>query len=111
MTKGHFHSVLETAEVYYCLKGHGYMVMEVTDGDWTVEELRPGIVLYVLPHWAHRSINAGAREDLTTFFVYPGHAGRDYGTIEERGFRQLVVERDGQPAIVDSPRWILAGAS
>ena len=44
MTKGHFHSVLETAEVYYCLKGHGYMVMEATDGDWTVEELRPGLL-------------------------------------------------------------------
>ena len=23
MTKGHFHSLLETAEVYYCLKGEG----------------------------------------------------------------------------------------
>ena len=27
MTKGHFHTVLETAEVYHCLKGEGYMVM------------------------------------------------------------------------------------
>ncbi len=28
MTKGHYHSVLETSEVYYCLRGEGYMVME-----------------------------------------------------------------------------------
>jgi len=28
MTKGHFHSVLDTAETYYCLHGEGVMVME-----------------------------------------------------------------------------------
>ncbi len=28
MTKGHFHTVLETAEIYYTLQGRGYMVME-----------------------------------------------------------------------------------
>ena len=40
-----------------------------------------------------------------TFFAYPGNAGHDYGTIETQGFRKLVVERDGQMAIVDNPRW------
>ena len=25
MTKGHFHQILDTAEVYYCMGGHGYM--------------------------------------------------------------------------------------
>lgn len=105
MTKGHFHTVLETAEVYYCLKGQGYMVMETPEGDWSVEELRPGRVLYVPPRWAHRSVNTGADEDLVTFFVYPGHAGHDYGTIEEQGFRKLVIEENGQPKIIDNPRW------
>lgn len=33
MTKGHFHSLLDTAEVYYTLSGEGYMVMENRDGD------------------------------------------------------------------------------
>ncbi len=105
MTKGHFHTVLETGEVYYCLKGHGFMVMETPEGDWAVEELSPGKVLYVLPRWAHRSVNACLDEDLITFFIYPGNAGHDYGTIEQQGFRKLVVERDGAPAIVDNPRW------
>jgi len=105
MTKGHFHTVLETAEVYYCLKGQGYMVMETPEGDWAVEELRPGRVLYVPPRWAHRSVNTGRDEDLVTFFVYPGHAGHDYGTIEQQGFRKLVIEADGRPQIVDNPRW------
>jgi glucose-6-phosphate isomerase len=105
MTKGHFHSVLETAEIYYCLRGQGSMVMETPEGQWAVEALYPGRVLYVPPRWAHRSVNTGCDEDLVTFFAYPANAGHDYGTIEVQGFRKLVVERDGQPAIVDNPRW------
>ena len=104
MTKGHFHTVLDTAEVYYCLHGEGYMVMETPEGDWAVEPLRPGHVLYVLPRWAHRSVNTGD-DDLVTLFAYPGHAGHDYGTIERQGFRKLVVARDGRPVVVDNPRW------
>jgi glucose-6-phosphate isomerase, archaeal len=105
MTKGHFHEVLETGEIYYCLKGRGFMVMETPEGETAVEPLFPGRVLYVLPRWAHRSVNASLDEDLITFFIYPGNAGHDYGTIEKQGFRKLVVERDGEPAIVDNPRW------
>ena len=104
MTKGHFHTVLETAEVYHCLKGRGYMVMETPEGEWAVAELRPGVVLYVLPRWAHRSVNTGAG-DLVTLFAYPGHAGHDYGTIEQKGFRKLVVERGGEAIVVDNPKW------
>jgi len=105
MTKGHFHEVLETGEIYYCLKGRGFMVMETPEGETAVEPLFPGRVLYVLPRWAHRSVNASLDEDLVTFFVYPGNAGHDYGTIEKQGFRKLVVAQDGEPAIVDNPRW------
>jgi glucose-6-phosphate isomerase len=104
MTKGHFHTVLETAEIYICLKGEGYMVMETPEGEARVEPLVKGRVLYVPPRWAHRSVNAG-EDDLITFFAYPGDAGHDYGTIEQNGFRKLVVERDGRPEIVDNPRW------
>jgi glucose-6-phosphate isomerase, archaeal len=109
MTKGHFHAVLETGEVYHCLKGEGVMVMETPEGEWAVEELRPGRVLYVPPRWAHRSVNTGSSEELVTLFVYPGNAGHDYGTIERQGFRKLVVEQDGRPQIVDNPRWVPKG--
>lgn len=105
MTKGHYHTVLETAEIYYTLKGKGYMVMETPEGEWSVEELAAGKVLYVPPRWAHRSVNVSPDEDLVMFFAYPGNAGHDYGTIETQGFRKLVVEKDGQPEIVDNPRW------
>lgn len=105
MTKGHYHTVLETAEVYYTLKGHGYMVMETPEGECVVEELLSGKVLYVPPRWAHRSVNINPEEDLVMFFAYPGNAGHDYGTIETQGFKKLVIEKDGKPDIVDNPRW------
>lgn len=105
MTKGHFHTVLDTAEVYYCLRGHGYMLMENPEGDWEAQELTPGKAVYVPGRYAHRSVNVSPDEPLITFFAFPGHAGHDYGTIETQGFRKLIVERDGQPAFVDNPKW------
>ena len=105
MTKGHFHTVLETAEVYYCLAGAGMMVMETPEGKAAVEELKPGQVLYVPPCWAHRSVNTSKTQDLITFYVYPGNAGHDYGTIERKGFRKLVLEVNGSVQIADNPHW------
>ncbi|MBC7320145.1 glucose-6-phosphate isomerase, partial [bacterium] len=104
MTKGHFHSILQTAEFYLCLRGHGYMMMETKDGDWAVEELIPNTAVYVPGGWAHRSINIGD-ENLVTLFVYPANAGHDYGTIEEKGFKKVIVEIDGYPKIMDNPKW------
>src|SRR4030066_1690352 len=63
MTKGHFHSILDTAEVYYCLRGEGYMVMETPEGDTSVKSLSLGKVLYVPSRWAHRS-GCTARPDV-----------------------------------------------
>jgi glucose-6-phosphate isomerase len=91
--------------VYHCLKGEGMIVMETPEGDWAVERLYPGRVLYVPPRWAHRSVNTGA-DDLVTFFVYPSHAGHDYLTIEKFGFRKIVIDQNGQPCIADNPRWL-----
>ena len=105
MTKGHFHSILDTAEFYYCVKGHGYMMMENPEGDWAAEELLPDTVLYVPGRWAHRSINIKSDEDLITIFSYPANAGHDYATIETKGFRKLVIEENGKPAIIDNPKW------
>lgn len=106
MTKGHFHAIRDTAELYYCLRGEGMMVMETPEGEWSVEELRPGRLLYVPPRWAHRSVNTGAQEDLVTYFAYPAHAGHDYASIEKQGFRKCIVEQGGRPQIIDNPRWL-----
>jgi len=105
MTKGHFHKIIDTAEVYCCLRGRGCMLMENPEGDWEVRELEPGCAVYVPPRYAHRSINTSPTETLITFFAFRADAGHDYATIEAKGFRKLVVERDGKCQIVDNPRW------
>lgn len=104
MTKGHFHAVLNTAEVYYCLNGSGMLMMEDPAGQWACEPLVPGQAVYVPKGFAHRSINTGG-ETLVTFFCFRADAGHDYKTIEENGFRHLVVEQNGRPVTVKNPKW------
>lgn len=104
MTKGHFHSRPDTAEIYLCLRGQGLMLMESPKGESRAEEFRPGRAVYVPAFWAHRSVNTGG-EPLLSFCIYPGDAGHAYGPIEEKGFRKIVLEHDGRPTIVDNPRY------
>jgi glucose-6-phosphate isomerase len=105
MTKGHFHTVLETAEVYYCLSGEGGMIFENPEGDVTYEEFKPGAAVYVPQRYAHRSVNTGTGP-LVTFFAFRGDAGHDYGTIETKGYRKLVVGKDGGGyELIDNPKW------
>lgn len=108
MTKGHFHTILDTGETYICLRGHGFMLLENKGGNWNAQELKPGKAVYCPKGWAHRSINVGD-EPLVTFFAFRADAGHDYGTIETKGFRKLIVEMDGKPQIIDNPKWKQTG--
>jgi glucose-6-phosphate isomerase len=95
MTKGHYHTRLNTGEIYLALRGRGYMMMKTTDGRCRYEEFAPGRMVYVPPYWGHRSINTGA-EPLVSFCVYPGDAGHNYGDIEREGFPRRVFLRAGK---------------
>ncbi len=106
MTKGHFHTILDTAEVYHCLGGHGYLLMESPEGDCEAREMTPGVAVYVPGRYAHRSINVSPTEKLVTFFAFRADAGHDYGTIESKGFRKLMVDRAGTPTLIDNPKWV-----
>ncbi|MCL2864708.1 MAG: cupin domain-containing protein [Lachnospiraceae bacterium] len=103
MTKGHFHTILETAEVYYTLQGAGYMVMENPEGDTIEKPLKKGDAVYVPRRYSHRTVNTGS-EPLVLFYTFDADAGHDYGTIEENGYRKMIVEEDGKAVIVDNPR-------
>lgn len=105
MTKGHFHERLETSEIYFCLSGQGLMLMENPEGDVQIAEFTPGQAVYVPARYAHRSINIHPTEPLVTFFAFPGDAGHDYGTIETRGFRKIVLATDSGYEVVDNPKW------
>ena len=81
------------------------MLTESPEGDVVLQPLRPGTAVYVPKRYAHRSVNTGTAP-LVTFFVFRGDAGHDYGTIETKGYRKLVVEGPGgKPAMIDNPRW------
>ena len=104
MTKGHFHAILDTAEIYLCTRGLGIILMENPEGEYSYEILSPGKMVYVPKRFAHRSVNIG-KEPFVQFYTYRADAGHDYGTIETRGFRKLVVERNGSFEIIDNPKW------
>jgi glucose-6-phosphate isomerase len=93
MTKGHYHTVLETSEIYLCLKGEGFMMMKTPEGEWKTEKMVKGRMVYVPAYWAHRSINTGDTP-LISFCVYPGDAGHNYGDIIEDGFPARVFLKD-----------------
>ncbi len=90
-TKGHYHTVEQTAEIYLCLRGEGYMMMKTSDGKCESVRMERGQMVYVPPYWAHRSVNTG-NEPLISFCVYPGDAGHNYGDIEEEGFPKRIFE-------------------
>jgi glucose-6-phosphate isomerase len=98
MTKGHYHTISGTAETYLCLGGSGHMMCKLADGSWRAEPMRRGRMVYVPPHWGHRSINTG-NEPLLSFCVYPAEAGHNYGDIAVEGFPRRVFLRDGREVI------------
>lgn len=104
MTKGHFHTRLETAEVYYTLDGEGYMVMENPEGDTIELPLSKGQAVYVPRRYAHRTVNTG-NKPLILFFTFDADAGHDYGTIETKGYHKMLVDRNGKPVVIDNPKW------
>jgi glucose-6-phosphate isomerase len=105
MTKGHYHKKRDRAEVYLCLSGQGYLLLQTEEGASQAMELEPGTAAYVPPHWAHRTVNVGDRP-LVFYGVYPADAGHDYEAIEEQhGFSLMVCERGGRPALEKNPHF------
>ncbi len=98
MTKGHYHTTLETGELYLCLRGEGLMMMKLSSGECRWEKFVAGRLVYVPPYWAHRSINTG-NEPLISLCAYPGDAGHNYGDIQGNGFPKRVFCRHGQVEI------------
>ena len=99
MTKGHYHRVRHTAELYLCLRGQGLMLMKTEEGECVAEAMARGRLVYVPPSWAHRSVNTGA-EPLVSLCVYPAEAGHNYGDIEDQGFPKRVLRVQGEPQLV-----------
>ncbi|MFN8491104.1 MAG: glucose-6-phosphate isomerase family protein [Caldilineaceae bacterium] len=101
LTKGHIHAWRPAAEVYICLGGEGMMLMEnERTGECLAAPLQRNHTLYVPGYMAHRTINIGS-EPLVYWGILSCRAGHDYGAIGERNFRQVVVEIDGKPTVME----------
>ena len=98
MTQGHYHTRLNTGEIYLCLQGKGAMVLKTPEGRFDMQRMTRGSLVYVPPYWAHRSVNTGS-EPLSMFCVWPGDAGHNYGDIEREGFPKRLFLRDGREIV------------
>lgn len=106
MTKGHLHAWRPAAEVYIGLAGEGLMLLEDEGtGACSVAPLAANTVVYVPGHTAHRTVNTGS-EPLVYWGVLSSDAGHDYGAVGERNFRQVVVEVDGQPVVMERAEFL-----
>jgi glucose-6-phosphate isomerase len=104
MTKGHIHERDDQPEIYFCVQGEGYLLLQTLDGEFQAERWEPGVISHIPPMWAHRVVNTG--DDMLVFVAsYHLSAGHDYEPIIEKGFRKMVVERDGDAVFVDNERW------
>ncbi len=105
MTKGHFHLKEDTAEIYFCLQGEGYLLMQTREGQVSSIQMKSGIIAYVPPYQGHRTMNTGD-EEFIFLAVYPGDAGHDYKAVEERGFAKVLVEERGSPQLKRNPKYL-----
>ncbi len=104
MTKGHIHERDDQPEIYFCVRGQGYLLLQTLDGEFRAEAWSAGTISHIPPMWAHRVVNTG--DDMLVFVAsYHLSAGHDYAPIIEKGFRKLVLQSDAGPTLVDSQRW------
>jgi len=104
MTKGHFHAKEGTAEIYFCLEGEGYLLMQTRQGRVSAIHMKPGVLGYIPPYWGHRTINTGNKE-FVFLTLFPGDAGHNYEIIEKCGFAKIMVEEDGRAVLKDNPKY------
>jgi glucose-6-phosphate isomerase, archaeal len=106
MTRGHIHAKSDRSEIYYCQSGSGVMLMETPPGETRAIEMKPQTVVYVPPHWIHRSVNTGV-DILVTFFCYPADSGQDYEIIARtQGMKVLIVgDHDGGWRQIPNPAY------
>lgn len=103
MTKGHVHERDDQAEIYYCVRGSGLLLMDDLQGDFEAAPFQAGTIIHIPPQYAHRVVNTAA--DLlifvSSFHVAAGHA---YAAVKQKGFEYLVLEKDGQPTLLKNPK-------
>ncbi len=99
MTKGHFHSLKDRAEFYWCIYGEGMLILMDESGNTWAEKMQPGSLHYIPGKIAHRVANTGDTP-LRFGACWPSDAGHDYNTIANTGFSQRLMEVNGKPQLI-----------
>ncbi len=102
MTKGHFHAQSDRAEFYWGVQGKGMLILMDRDRNTWSEEVYPGSLHYIGGHIAHRLANTGD-ENLIVGACWPSDAGHDYEEITVNGFSARLVEKEGEPLLINNP--------
>jgi glucose-6-phosphate isomerase len=104
LTRGHYHANENSSEVYIGLNGEGMIIMQKKDGQFSYLSMKKGVIVYVPPFWAHRTINVGKRK-FSFLYIYPSNAGHDYEIIKQKGFAKIIIEENGKTKIIDNPKF------
>ncbi|MCD6466668.1 MAG: cupin domain-containing protein [Methanomicrobia archaeon] len=102
MTKGHVHKK-KADEIYIGVKGKGLILLQSKD-DFLSFEIKKDMIIHVPENYAHRTVNIGD-ENLVFLAVYASDAGHDYDFIKRKGFRKIVIEKNGKHALAENPKW------
>jgi glucose-6-phosphate isomerase len=99
MTKGHFHSKIDTAEFYWGIRGEGILLLMDEDRSIRAEKVIPGSLHYIPGRTAHRMVNTG--DEVFVFGAcWPSDAGHNYGKIHQEGFSARVKRGEEGPMVV-----------
>jgi glucose-6-phosphate isomerase len=101
MTKGHFHEAHDQPEIYFCVKGEGYLLMETREGEFRADKWIKGTISHIPPMWAHRVVNIGS-EPLVFVASYHLAAGHIYEPVVEKGFAKRVIDESGKPVFKEN---------
>lgn len=101
MTKGHFHTLADRGEYYWCIQGEGVLILMDTNRKTWAERMSPGSLHYIGGHVAHRVANT-SKKPLIFEACWPADAGHDYNSIAEKGFPARLLEVDGEPQLVEN---------
>lgn len=94
MTRGHFHARREQGEVYFGLRGEGFLLLQDEQGQTRLEKVAAGSVHIIPGNTAHRLINTGT-EILSALAVWPTTAGHDYASLAG-GFAKRITTHNLQ---------------
>lgn len=100
MTRGHLHEIGNRAEYYWGIIGQGVLISKDREGKTWAEKMFPGSLHYIDGYTVHRVANIG-NTPLKFGACWPSDAGHNYDGIYEKGFTVRLIEKEGEPVIIE----------